>query len=758
MPFERIGRQALTRIVTMDLDTIDMAFDRTYQTFLEVWQTLAMLLKDDLSSIPVKDRMRWIEFVHHRLGSWRNDSLEEARTGQADEESEMCYEALLDLSRAKVGKGLEKHATLILRGPRKGEQSIEFWTRSIERFATLSDLGLDFGRQRIGINYCVSLISRLAEAHKHGHGETANPTRMIEKVLSTIKASSVPHTIEIIDKSWAVARVAFISRERHARDLAMYPADTEANASKRMRVAISSLVRAQGGHRAQLANVIDFAIKILDHVITAQRRDGLPLIRRLLERIPELRSSSAIASRIDRLIQLLIGADMLPTLSLMSHSRLLQLLIHSLIRRSTFKLYKTIYHSARSLPLPYSWSQHRRASRQFPRVMELAVEQHQDLDFASKLYADFQYDGLRIRSREAESWIKAIAATPSESRLILLERHIKDWLYFDTGSRIQLCQAIISGLTRTKSAEDAWLAFMLVNRIDRGRQVDSETCTLLFRSMMTGPEVVDLDTLGRCIVILQNTRDPPMSAYTALMKGLSTRIEASPYTNDSRQRLGLMRELHTDIVRRSRQPSDRFLSLLIREFAQAAFIDIALEHFSALLTQGRQISPDTVGTLMIRLSMAKRYLDADNVRQGYMRSLPFGHLHYTRKLAGARVFLSTQRGDVVDLRGYDEAKQQELQAYIDAARGLTVGVGGPKMVALGGFDSSRPSGPRVPRALVAEDEPDKQMEEAESVVGDQEDEKSQTTEWRFAMSPCSSSSSVSFASALAFTRSEVVFE
>ena len=98
-------------------------------------------------------------------------------------------------------------------------------------------------------------------------------------------------------------------------------------------------------------------------------------------------------------------------------------------------------------------------------------------------------DGVPIRRPDALILIRAIGSKASPSRAILLERHIKDYLWSSYGSTSPLILALTQGLS-TGGIKDTDLALNLAERISDDKALQPSVVELVINQLSKCPKTV----------------------------------------------------------------------------------------------------------------------------------------------------------------------------------------------------------------------------------------------------------------------------
>ncbi|RXK36779.1 hypothetical protein M231_05940 [Tremella mesenterica] len=286
--------------------------------------------------------------------------------------------------------------------------------------------------------------------------------------------------------------------------------------------------------------------------------------------------------------------------------------------KSNVYLWKSLFHHALSPPRPH-------------------------LHFASRLYADLQADGMKISSREALFIIRIIAGSTSPSRAILLDRHLKDYLWTKEDVN-PLVEALVKGLTSTKNMEDTVLALNLSLRILQDKPLPLTAAENIARKLSQSSRPSRQQNLLQVLRLCSG--DVEKIYEHCLFSIIVHRDLYDPL--DRQKRLGRAIILYKEMLSRNIRPGQRSISLLIRLLLDTGHLESALAIFKATLNT--VIKSGTVGRLMISLALEERYAEADEVERSWREA---GKLEngkrYDKGVLGARILVDIKQGKVVDM-------------------------------------------------------------------------------------------------------------
>ncbi|CAK9784232.1 unnamed protein product [Cutaneotrichosporon oleaginosum] len=285
----------------------------------------------------------------------------------------------------------------------------------------------------------------------------------------------------------------------------------------------------------------------------------------------------------------------------------------------------------------YTWTH--ATAPQWHKLFAAAVRRRQ-LHFPSRLYADLMADGLRVPQRAQISFIKLIASTPSDSRAILLDRHIKDYLWNEAQPVQPLMVAVAQGLGSTGISADAARATQLCRRIAAGAGVTipARAIESLVASLFSSSNI-ETRALGRQL-LEQLPPSDASKAYTLALSALVKNIRAAGL----QQVIALYRNMDETGVPATSGVGSSLLMAVLKE----GHLDSALAIFRTASKQVGPVKSAAVGRLMINLALAGRTDEAYAVEREWRAHFPAG-VEYDKGVYGARMVVDFKAGKEVDL-------------------------------------------------------------------------------------------------------------
>lgn len=360
-----------------------------------------------------------------------------------------------------------------------------------------------------------------------------------------------------------------------------------------------------------------------------------PLIRRTVKQLasrPPERDDLVFALSDDVWSFMRSGGDLSPPLL----TRLFELVLacpsSDDSHRAAYRLYPLV--RAAEPPEQHRWLHSTAAP--WNRLFAASVSRGQ-IFFASRLYADFQADGLAVPKPQLLRLIERIAATENVSRAILLDRHVKDYLW-DEAPAADVIVAVVRGMATT-GARSTVDALRLARRIS--------------------PELPVAAIEAAVPVLAASSKRSRRALAFALLKELPTSEARRGYElvlsalvkNPRAAGLEPVLAVVHDMFARGIPAAERVSSLLASALLKHGELDAALALFRAAVARGAALSPGAVGQLMVRLAEESRCGDADEVERAW-RALPGEHGH-DGAVRGARLLVDMRAGRAVDLAVYD---------------------------------------------------------------------------------------------------------
>lgn len=302
--------------------------------------------------------------------------------------------------------------------------------------------------------------------------------------------------------------------------------------------------------------------------------------------------------------------------------------------RVAYRLYPLV--RAAESPDQHRWL-HSTASA-WNRLFAAAVSKG-EIFFASRLYADFQSDGLTVPKQQLLRLIERIAATENVSRAILLDRHVKDYLW-DEAPPADLITAVVRGMATT-GAQSTVDALRLAKRISS--------------------DDLPVAAIEAALPVLASSTGRSRRALAfALLKELPTdqarrgyeSVLAALVKNPRAAGLDPVLAVVHDMFSRGIPAAGKSSSLIASALLKGGELDAALAVFRAAASRKLALSSAAAGQLMVHLADAGRCDDAYEVERTWRGLLEGLEVLYDKGVRGARLLVDIKAGRDVDLSVY----------------------------------------------------------------------------------------------------------
>lgn len=683
MTLEDFGVQAVQRIldamVSFGLDHYQGVVRRQNEVLLQdLWRCLLRLHGGRLDRVPDSTRIAFLRLqcdLARRSGSSRIHQ----------ERSKRAITMLDDFLSVEGGLGVGDIAGDILQ-LRNPKDSPELWVERLHILGRALSNGVE-----IPFGALVSIFARAL--HAFDRNSVDHPDRLlattVEEVCSSVDVHSAYAEATRTKLRWHFShslqryvRRTPLGSSLHALQkgerLLKNPTAAVPAIIKQSIAILSSLHldpenRSQG-HRPQITasyevtHAIDVALSLFERVAHRPFVDVHVLvamcIRSLLDVARNPETEPAAIPHITRFTQILTSAD------LFSHidDHLVHLTFDLLASPApqselAYRLARSVYARARAMQDYYKWSASPASDARWRSLYRLALTRDgpKHLHFASRLYADRLADGRPIFRQDMLLFIRAIGASESSSKYILLERHLKDYLYFGYGNIQGFAIAMVGGLAASDRGRDAWLGFHLARRILVDKPFPNEIFSAVLQALSRSQDDRDLQRLEEVLAYApEGTRQ---NLYDLALRTIQAEIDPD-LPADSREyssRLATMISLYTNMTRQRIKPTDATVYAMIQALARSQHISHALRIVQAMLDNGIALPLATIALVVRRLEEEQRYDEAEALKARY---------HSVRKSLGsagdtmglwesrARALLRDDRGD----RFYSSDLQKSIKA------------------------------------------------------------------------------------------------
>lgn len=261
--------------------------------------------------------------------------------------------------------------------------------------------------------------------------------------------------------------------------------------------------------------------------------------------------------------------------------------------------------------------------------------------FASRLYEDLLGDGVGVPLSNAVALIQAIAQRPSSSRLVLLDRYIKDVLYDADMKTDELIELMASSLADTP--QGAAFAFHIARRIDPNAAIPPAVIGTLIPQL-----ALSRSQHHRSLALSLLDMLPPgketVSLYRTALRNLNEHIRVADLGLESSIAVYEgMKKMESS----SPEAQGQTISHLMVALCKLEHLDLALGMFRESVT--RKVALTAVGpaTLMLKLATSQRTAEAYEVERGYYAVTPKSANH--RAVTHSHLAVDIVSGVPVDL-------------------------------------------------------------------------------------------------------------
>ncbi|ODN77606.1 hypothetical protein L202_04770 [Cryptococcus amylolentus CBS 6039] len=407
---------------------------------------------------------------------------------------------------------------------------------------------------------------------------------------------------------------------------------------------------------------LEGAFRLFQACLVHRDANPTPLVASLSFSLLQLRPR--YPKPIDQIIvpfaQAVYQARLFSTLPPKTITALHRLILFALPSEDAYILFRKTYDQARAAEPPFAWSLKNLHSWQELFACALMREKPH-VHFASRLYTDLIADGLHVPREQALLMLRCIGAKPSPSRPILLERHIKDYIWFGYRDKTAFIHAVVQGLTG-KGVKDAELALTLAERLSAGMGEGAELEPIVLELIIvnlarsSNPRVRQ-----KCIDLLH--RLPPGTAtrsYNTVLSFLASQSRANPSVNaegelSPRQVLTLVITIYKDMVDRGVARDGRTTSTVLRTLTDNGLLDEGIKVLESSLQHGILPKSHAIGRLMVRLALLGRLTEALSVETSWrqaIKSIAGGVMKENKvwdlAVVGARALVDVKMGEEVD--------------------------------------------------------------------------------------------------------------
>ncbi|WVW84749.1 hypothetical protein I302_106784 [Kwoniella bestiolae CBS 10118] len=663
MSLGEIDQKDLIRIIRLGLRRFRAEYDVSRYTEGEeeeihklvrvLWTTLES--KIPLRSFPHELKRGWLGLHYRRLQSTRRNTGQKNK-GEMTSQMIEIEEMVLDMVRKKsVTTSLGYYIGEIL--VMSSGSSSEGLKQSLRNITWCIEQGVD-----IKMTHLHKVMRKLSKA-EDGDGLE----ELVPSILTSLNIDPISRTSRILYQ-------ALDSATRRARTRVQKALEILENGEMNVGGLVGRGISVARSSQDDVVVRLDAAIRLLGLALQHKEGDCTALISSLtigLYNAKRTSPSYSTPQEIDKLIirytKLLHESQITSQLPSESIIPLFRLILACLPSSEGYILSRKIYQYARSANPPFRWSIKNLFLWQKLFRHSLTSPNHH-LHFASRLYSDLMADGMAIRKPDMLLFIRSIGMKSSPSRAILLERHIKDYLWSENYGRslAPLVLALTQGLS-TGGIQDTDLALNLNERILQGNPIPSEVIEIIVSNLSRS--VKSQDRI-KVLHLLQQVNGEDVRAIKIYNTVLSNLIFASSKRNDRQEEgesrlnheetLGYAIHLYKEMISKSIKPNNRVVSNMIRILIDSDHLESALAVFDASVrsssssssssSSGFRIKSNVVGRLMINLAMTDRVDEAYRVEASWreVNGESEGRV-WDKGAVGARMLVDIKSGREVDV-------------------------------------------------------------------------------------------------------------
>ena len=634
MTFDHFGIQAVQRMietmVSFGVDHFQGLAQRENEVLLEdLWRCLLRLHGGRLDRVPETIRNSLLRFqsdLARRSGSSR---IHQERTKRA-------ISILRDFLEIEGGFDVGNIAgdVLQLRNPKDGT---ELWVERLHILgrALSNGVNIPFG----------ALVSIFARAlHAFERNEVERPDKLlaltVEEVCSSLYGSHsgaastkmrwhVQHALQRYVRR-TLLQSSFHSVHKGERLLKNRSTPTPAIIKQAIAILSSLHLDSEDrvqGQRPQItfsceaAHAFDVALSLFERVAHRPFVDVhvlvATIVRTLLDMARNAETEDSAVILTTRFARILTSADLFPHVDDHLVHLVFDLLASAAPRSETaYRLARLVYARARAMQDFYKWTASPASDDRWRALYRLALTRDgpKHLHFASRLYADRLADGRPIYRQDMLLFIRTIGGSDNDSKFILLERHLKDYLYFGYGNIQGFCIAMVKGLTASFRGRDAWMGFHLARRILLDKPFPTQIFSMVLRALSRSQDDKDLQRLEEVLVYAPTPSRRRF--FDLVLRTIQAEIdpEAAPDSREYTTRLATMISLYTNMTRQGIKPTDATVHAIIQVLARSQHISHATKIVENMLENGTMLPLDTIALVIRRLEEIERFDDAERLK------------------------------------------------------------------------------------------------------------------------------------------------
>lgn len=643
MQWEELGETILRQILRLGTDCAAKVSRETgrmfdISTLRQVWGTICRLYRNDLGRVPSDARRTWFDCLFVLA---RNNGTIQGRKAFHDEASTL----MLQLLPIEESKWLRDHAgPLISMRFVPSDFDVEARLARVRQLAYLHARGVEIDSRCA--RQVISAVRRLVRAQQHDiswddmvRSVTSDvvgtdPLGMHERGTQAWIDGLVAWT-EDLHKNDGPDRYAFTTLKRARATLANPNASTATIIAMSLPLAKILHKKAgskSGGKRPQQARLEPVAatnvlLGLFERVAHRALADPHVMVAVITRKLIDYHTAGepTVHSMILRFTRALLSSDLLGHID----SKLVHLIFDLLVDISSssepaYDLARRVYSLARSTESPYTWTSTITSRKRWRRLFRSSLQPSRGhMHFASRLYADRLADGQTVSPFDMLFFIRAIGSQDGLSKYVLLERHLKDYLYFEYSSLDKFVWSLVKGLTARGRGREAWLGFHLSLRIMGSKPLQDKIYFRVIKCFSESRREQDfrysfgvLEYLDKDSTLLPKLYDLMFSSL------LQKSIEKARDRNADTELVTLVVDLMKHLAEKEIKPSMLGMECFLRILIAGGYHDRALQSLERMIRQSPGNSndiSDTIARIVLELVQRRHFEDAKKAFDQYWR-------------------------------------------------------------------------------------------------------------------------------------------
>lgn len=297
--------------------------------------------------------------------------------------------------------------------------------------------------------------------------------------------------------------------------------------------------------------------------------------------------------------------------------------------QAAFALARRVYVFARSAETPYVWQQSIGSRKRWKILFQNSTHRlHGQIHFASQLYADHLVDCQFVPPTAMLRFIRALGSTGGLSKYVLLERHLKDYLYFEYQSMDNFVSALVRGLTARGQGRGAWLGFHLSLRIMGSKPLPQEVFNRVIWCLSRTQRVKDFRLSFGVLEYLDHADPLLPRLYGKMFENLlHSGISSKRYNDSEAQAVAIAVDIARHMQMRKLELSPRMMENFLRILIGGDYIDQAFKAIETIIRDQQQ-DPEKrkiLGGVMVALARKGYFGKATDVFERYYKAHPAEH-------------------------------------------------------------------------------------------------------------------------------------